>query len=117
MAKYTINLQDIQSGMTMGEVRTLARVSGMSMEEAQALETGNLSRLPFSAMIGIIYILMRRQNPRLTEADLDGLNMDEITFVAPDTIGDDGTADPPQPLQPLKPGGQKSSARSVATTV
>lgn len=116
MAKYRINLADAQAGMTMGETRTLARISNMTMEDAQALETGDLSRLPFSAMIGIIYILMRRQNPRLTEADLDGLNMDDIEFIAPIETGHDGAADPPQPLQPLKAGGRKSSARSVATT-
>ena len=115
MPKYVVNAQDALGNMTMGELRTLGRVSGMTMEEAMALDKGDLSRLPMTTMIAITFILIRRQNPQFTEADMDGLDWSDIEFVQPQ-IGDDGTADPPVPLQPLNSGGRKSSARSVATT-
>lgn len=116
MAKYTINLMDLQGGLAVGETRDISRIGGLTIGEMQAVERGEIANLPANAMVGIVYVLIRRQNPRFTEADLNGMSWDDIDFVEPDLTGHDGTADPPQPLKPLKPGGRKSSGRSAATT-
>ena len=116
MAKYKLDLTELQSGLTVGETRDMSRIGNLTVGEMQAVERGDYSSLPANAMIGIVYVLIRRQNPRFTEADLNGMSWDDFDFVAPDMTGDDGTADPPQPLPPLKSGGRKSSGRSVATT-
>ena len=116
MARYRINVTDIQSKSTMAEQLDLARISGMSIDEARAIELGQFGSLPMTAMIAIVYILIRRIDPRFTEADMSQLDWEDIDFIQPSQNGHDGAADPPQPLQPLKSGGRKSSARSVATT-
>jgi hypothetical protein len=116
MARYRISLTDIQQGLTVGETRDLARIGNLTIGEMQMIERGDMANLPMSAMIAVVYILIRRQYPRFTEADMNALSWDDIDFDAADLTGHDGTADPPQPLQPLKGGGRKSSARSVATT-
>ena len=100
----------------MGETRDLSRIGHMTMGELQMMERGDYSGLPLSAMIAIVYILIRRSDPRITEADLNDLEWDDIDFVQPEMTGHDGAMDPPQPLQPLKGGARKSSARSAATT-
>lgn len=117
MAKYKLNLMELQNGMTVGETRDMSRIGNLTIGEMQMVERGEIANLPANAMIGIVYVLVRRQNPRFTEADLNGMDWDDFDFETPDMTGHDGAADPPQPLQPLKSGGRKSSARSVATTV
>ena len=116
MAKYKLNLADMQSGLTVGETRDMSRIGQLTIGEMQMVERGDIANLPANAMIGIVYILIRRQDRNFTEADLNGMSWDDIDFVTPDTTGDDGTADPIQPLRPSKTGGRKSSGRSVATT-
>ena len=116
MAKYRISVNDIQQGLTVGETRDLARIGNLTIGEMQAIERGELANLPMSAMIAVVYILIRRQHRNFTESDMNALSWDDIDFDAPDMTGHDGAADPPQPLQPLKRGGKASSARSVATT-
>ena len=116
MARYRISVNDIQQGLTVGETRDLARIGSLTVGEMQMIERGQLDSLPMSAMIAVVYILIRRQHPRFTEADMNALSWDDIDFEAPDQTGHDGAADPPQPLQPLQRGGRKSSARSAATT-
>ena len=116
MAKYRLSVTDIQQGLTVGETRDLARIGGLTVGEMQAIEQGNVNGLPMSAMIAVVYILIRRQHPRFTEAEMNDLSWDDIDFVQPDQTGHDGAVDPPQPLQPLRNGGRASSARSVATT-
>ena len=117
MAKYRVDLQDLQRrGLTMGETRDLSRIGGMTVGELQMIDSGDYSNLPLSAMIAIVYIIIRRSDPRITEADINGMSWEDFEFVQPTMTGDDGTADPPAPLPPLKATGRKSSARSVATT-
>ena len=115
MARYRINLEDFRRGTTMREQLDIARISGMTVEEARAVELGNLGSLPTTTMISIIYVLIRRIDPQFREVDMDGLAWDDIEFVTSAT-GHDGAADPPQPLQPLRSGGRTSSARSARTT-
>jgi hypothetical protein len=102
--------------LTVGETRDLARIGNLTIGEMQMIERGDMANLPMSAMIAVVYILIRRQHRNFTEADMNALSWDDIDFDAADQTGHDGAADPPQPLQPLKSGGRKSSARSVATT-
>jgi hypothetical protein len=114
VAKYRISIDDIQQGLTVGETRDLARIGNLTVGEMQAIERGDMANLPMSAMIAVVYILIRRQHPRFSEAEMNDLSWDDIDFAQPK--GNDGTADPSLPLPPLKSGGRKSSARSVATT-
>ena len=114
MPKYRLSINDIQQGLTVGETRDLARIGNLTVGEIQAIEQGNVNDLPMSAMIAVVYILLRRQHPRFTEAEMNDLSWDDIDFVQPDATGHDGAVDPP--LTPLKRGGRSSSARSVVTT-
>lgn len=100
--------------MTIGETRDLSRVGVLTVGEMQSVERGDYGSLPMSAMIGIVYILLRRRDPRFTEHDLNSLSWDDIDFVQSDGAAD-GPSDPPVPLQPLQRGGRKPSARSAST--
>lgn len=115
MARYRVDLSEVQKRpFSIGETRELSRIGGLTVGELQAVERGDLGSLPVTAMVGIVYVLIRRTRAAFTEADLNGLDWDDIEFVQP--IGDDGTADPLEPLPVSKRGGRKRSGQSVATT-
>jgi hypothetical protein len=114
MARYVVDLGELQrQPPTMGETRTLARLGQLSVAEANALQRGDYSQMPLQAMIAIVYILLRRRDPTLSEYDIDGLSWDDVEFVAPDAEA--ALVDPPT-LAPLRTGATRSSGRSVRTT-
>jgi hypothetical protein len=106
MARYTVDLSDIQRGLSIGETRDLSRIGGLTLAEMQAVERGDMGDLPMSAMIAIVYVLLRRQHPRITEADINALSWDDIDFITPAAAenGHDGDVDPTVPLRPLSRG-------------
>lgn len=98
---------DFPDSITLGEARTIKRMTGMSLGEfSELFGEGKPRTSDPDVMAAIIYLVMHRKDPRVTEADIDTLDLDMIT--------DGGTAGVAElPLEPTAASTETLSPPSV----
>jgi hypothetical protein len=71
---------ELPSSFTLGEARVIKRYTGLNLK--QFAEADNASDP--DAIAALVYIVLKRENPRVTEEDVDELGLEDVGDVEDD---------------------------------
>lgn len=89
--RYSVDITELQRRpMSIGETREFGRIARLELAPGGQIQ---IDYANFDAMVAAIYILLKRQNPRITLAELDRLDWSQLNVTFPDSQEDEAVVD------------------------